>query len=664
MARYWVGGSGNVSDTAHWSTTSGGAGGASVPNSGEDAIFDAASNTTAYTVTVDASMTCLNLNFSAAPSVSGTITLAGSSPRVITVWGHVTMLAGMTNSFTGTVSMVATSGTKVITSNAIGFAFIVIAGSGGTFQLADNLVFNIGGPHFRKDAGTFDPNGKTVTFNAGSMFIDSALNFYDLTITGTAAKTGSIRISGDITVSNTFTVNGNSLINRLLVNSLTAGTPITITAAVVSMSNVDFMDVTGAGAGTWTGTSIGNALGNSGITFTTPVTRYWVGNTNSWSSTSAWSASSGGASGASVPLCHDTVIFDVNSCTSSGRTITIDMPRVGADVTMTSMVNNPGLSAATSWTLYGSLALSAGMQALTGAPIFAGRSSHTITMNGCTLRGPVVGVFGGTFSMLDAMNTSGTGAMVITAGTTFNTNNFNWTSAGSNAGLTVNGTINMGSSVFTFTNSTSAGWIAGAASTINAGTSVIKYLDSTATAKAFAGGGKTYATLWFSGTGTGTFDVTGSNTFTEFKADANLSLRFTAGTTTTAATWTIGNGCTIGSITAAGHTLAKSGGGHVSVYGCTISRSTASPAATFYAAGSTDGGNNVSWTFSGFPYTLSGAAGSFTESGQAASLLYGRRLAADVGAFVLAGQAASNVNLISNPRYVIRRRARNFTIRA
>jgi len=39
--RYWVGGSGNWSNTAHWSVTSGGTGGASLPDSQTSCYFDA-----------------------------------------------------------------------------------------------------------------------------------------------------------------------------------------------------------------------------------------------------------------------------------------------------------------------------------------------------------------------------------------------------------------------------------------------------------------------------------------------------------------------------------------------------------------------------------------------------------------------------------------------
>lgn len=52
------------------------------------------------------------------------------------------------------------------------------------------------------------------------------------------------------------------------------------------------------------------------------ATRYWVGGSGTWnaSSTANWSASSGGASGASAPVAADTVIFDANSGTGTCTT--------------------------------------------------------------------------------------------------------------------------------------------------------------------------------------------------------------------------------------------------------------------------------------------------------------------------------------------------------
>lgn len=61
--RYWVGGGGNWKDTPHWSESSGGAGGASVPNQSDDVFFDSNSSSGNFEVTFDQSSNkCLNLN--------------------------------------------------------------------------------------------------------------------------------------------------------------------------------------------------------------------------------------------------------------------------------------------------------------------------------------------------------------------------------------------------------------------------------------------------------------------------------------------------------------------------------------------------------------------------------------------------------------------------
>ena len=106
---YWVGGSGNITDAAnHWAATSGGAPGAgNLPSSTTDAIFDVLSNITAYTVTVDATFTCRDLLFNAAPA-AGTITLGGAS-GVLNVHGSLLMLAGMSCTALNTIKFAATT---------------------------------------------------------------------------------------------------------------------------------------------------------------------------------------------------------------------------------------------------------------------------------------------------------------------------------------------------------------------------------------------------------------------------------------------------------------------------------------------------------------------------------------------------------------------------
>ena len=64
--RFWVAGTGNWSDINHWSLTSGGVPGASVPLTADDAIFDALSGLTAPSVvTLDVAVLINTLDYSA-----------------------------------------------------------------------------------------------------------------------------------------------------------------------------------------------------------------------------------------------------------------------------------------------------------------------------------------------------------------------------------------------------------------------------------------------------------------------------------------------------------------------------------------------------------------------------------------------------------------------
>jgi hypothetical protein len=127
---------------------------------------------------------------------------------------------------------------------------------------------------------------------------------------------------------------------------------------------------------------------------------------------------------------------------------------------------------------------------------------------------------------------------------------------------------------------------------------------TSASAKTFAGGGKTWGAL--NQGGAGALTITGSNTFSEIKnTAAPCSVLFTAGTTSTVTTFSLtgsaGNLVTVGSVTAATHTLSKSGG-TVSVDYLSISQSIATGGAAWYAgANSTNGGSNTGWIFSAAP---------------------------------------------------------------
>lgn len=170
--------------------------------------------------------------------------------------------------------------------------------------------------------------------------------------------------------------------------------------------------------------------------FTTP--RYWVGGTGNWdaSTTTHWSATSGGAGGASVPTSANDVVFDFNS---------------------------------------------------------------------------------------------GSGTTTVTAAANCNSLNT----------VAFTGTINLSNQIITLTGSGNV-WNLTIGFTLISGTSTIKLTDATSSSKTFNGMGLIYSNIFMTGSGTGAYTITGSNTFNDFKVDTPPhTVNFTEGTTQTLTTFTV-----------------------------------------------------------------------------------------------------------------------------
>ena len=565
VGKYWVGGTGNWSDTTHWSASSGGAGSAGVPTSTDDVYFDSASNATAYTVTVDAAATTRDLVFFAAPSSSGTVTFTDSA--TLNVYGNISLLSGMTFAANGVIWTQKASGTQTITSNGVtitstGTAFRF--NGAGIVQLVDTL--RVSGSLLLA-AGTFDPNGQDTILNSTSgSTLTGTFTFYKLTRTGAANTVGALTLANDITVTDTFTVTGAAANQHVIVQSSVLGTPRTITAAAVSLSNVDFMDITGAGAATWSGTSLGDALGNSGITFTTAATQYWyttTTGTKTWSTAGNWFLGSGGTGGAGrVPLPQDNVVFDASSIGAASTTVSADMPRLGRDIDWTGVTNSPTFSSAasTAWSIYGSATFVSGMTVSENSGMsFYGRGTHTLTSAGRVFNGGVnFFSVGGTYTLTD--NFSCGNYTQLISGTLTAQGDVTSGSITISTGGTAK-TVNMGPGTWTVASATGS-WVAGASLVaVNADTSTIKFTGTGATSKQFSGGGYIYNNLWLSGAGTGNFTITGSNTFNDFKADTPPhTIIFTAGTTQTVNTWHVSGQALDGNTVKFGQVFATSGG--------------------------------------------------------------------------------------------------------
>jgi len=653
--RYWVGGTGNWSDTAHWSDSSNGAGGFSVPTATDDVYFDA--NSGVGTATVDVAASTKNLDFT-----GYTGTFAGTA--ALNIAGSLKMASGMTRTYTGAITFSATS-----TGNTITLAGKTLGGSvtfnnsSGGWTLQD--AFNVGTATITLTSGSLDTNSQTITCgvfsssnsntrsltlgsslitcstawaaawnfatvtgltlnagtsqinltgssptfsgggktynnvtlnSAGTVTISGANTFTNLTRIGTAVVTDQLSLGANQIITGTLTLTGNSVTNRLLAYSSAVGTARILTAATVSVTNADFQDITGAGTGNWdlsaiTGKS-GNCGGNSGITFTPSADQHWINaNGGTWSTSGNWTSR--------VPLPQDNVFIDKAFGTS--QTVTADMPRLGASINFTGATWTTGLTFTLSTTasIYGSLTLINGLTLGTGTTVltFAGRGSYNFTSNGLTFeKGITLAAYGGTLTLQDALTLGVTRTLTITIGT-FNANNKDVTAGLVSMGS--GGTNIMGSGTWTLTGT---GTVWTGAGTVSSTGSTIKIINASATAKTFAGGGKIYNNIWFTGAGTGNFILTGSNTFNDFRVDTPPhTIQFTAGINTTVTTFTVsgiaGNLMTIGSVTAATHTLTKAGGGTITCDYCSISYSNATPVTTWYATNSTNGGTNTGWTF-------------------------------------------------------------------
>ena len=492
VTRYWVGGSGSFSQTTHWSTSSGGSSGASVPTTTDTATWDSSSASGNYTATIDGS-----------PTVA-----------------------------------------------------------------------------------TFTYNGRTEILDV-------------------------ITLSGSLTVTGTLTINGNSATNRLYINSSVPGTARTITAATVSATNVDFQDITGAGAGSWdlsaiTGKS-GDCGGNTSITFTTGATQTFSGTVSDSWSTNAWTSR--------VPLCQDDVV--ISSAFSSAQTVTGDMPRLGKSIDFSGASWS---GTALNWTLtsglapsvFGSITMKSGMtmtHASSGLTVEA-RSNASITSNGITfVSGTTINMPGATFSLADNLTapTSSAGVWTVNyGGLDFNGKNFTGGGVASTGSTTRSvtcgtGTLDIGatSTVWNFATTTNL--------TFSCASATIIVSNTSATAKTFAGGGLTYGTVTFSGDN---ITVTGANTFATLNvntAGRTTGLLLTNGVTQTitatfATNGTGGNLAKMWSSSAGSAATVSKSSGTVCVDFMSLKDSTATGGATWYAGtGSSNVSGNTGWNFLACP---------------------------------------------------------------
>ena len=533
---YWnLAAGGNWSATA-WATGSGGSvADTNFPLAQDTVIVENTGLDTSATITINTRWNIGTLNSS---TRTNAMTLASGSNTPL-FYGNFTYGSGVTPTGTGTYTF-ANRSTKTLNSGGKTFTQpVTIDAPSGSVQLVTNNLTLQSTLTTTLTQGTLDLNNFTL-----STGLFNASNSNTRTI---AFGTGQISCTGTGTVWTTATITGLTTTGTQVVNVTSAGsTAITVSTGALSEANSISYNFTG---------------GTYALTFL-DVTNY-----------SARSVNFTGYAGTLAEL------------------------------------SDP---AAAPVIIYGDLTLSAGMTltaSTTGNGLSFRKTSGTsnITTNGKII--PFILAFngvGGTFVLQDNLTTSGATSDVFLNNGTLDLNGKTLTPGSTfvTGTGTKNLTFNGGTLVcslgvpLAFNNFVPTGF------TTTAGTGTGTISMTAATAKTFVGGGSTYNCTVNQG-GAGALTITGSNTFSDitntYSATGATSILFTAATTSTFTNWnasgSAGNLLTIGSVTAASHTLSKASGIVTATY-LSISRSTATGGAGWYAgANSTDSGNNSGWLF-------------------------------------------------------------------
>lgn len=247
--------------------------------------------------------------------------------------------------------------------------------------------------------------------------------------------------------------------------------------------------------------------------------RYWVGGTGTWDTTSTtnWSATTGGTAGASVPTAADSVFFDQ----AATYTVTLTGALTCLDITTSGATGTATFAGAGSLAISGSMTLKLLTSWNTGPLTFNSTTTgKTITTNGITISSSMTfnGVGGG-WTLGSALNINS--GLTITAGD-LNTSasNFAITCLTLSATSASTSSLTLNASTVTISFPTALS-LTGTGFTLNAGTSTINLTSGTGIT--FNSKGLTFYNVAFTVSSPGrSHTISGVNTFN------NLSFPATA----------------------------------------------------------------------------------------------------------------------------------------
>ncbi len=356
-AYFWVGGTGNWSDAAHWSAISGGGGGAGVPAGGDLATFDGGSGGGICTVDAVVGIQGLSMNagnttniilganltaglgitvtagtfdsvsfkattFLAPLTVSSTIKVGGATfaDSFATIGGAVTLNAGSTVEY-------SRSGDQTI-NNTLNYANLATSGSGtktlgGNTTITENLVVGAG--------TTVDP----VTFKITATGVASNLNLSGTIKADSAAFTDNY--SGFVT----YTINAGSTVNY------------TRNGAQAITNAFNYSDLTVSGTGTKTFAGNATATGTFTDTVNNSILTFNAGSTYAFTNIAI-----NGTAGNNVTMQSSAAgnawLFNVTQASPTVSFVTVRDSNAsgGSQITATNNVTNSGGN--TNWNFGGS----------------------------------------------------------------------------------------------------------------------------------------------------------------------------------------------------------------------------------------------------------------------------------------------------------------------
>jgi len=668
VAKYRIGGgTANFTDNTKWSLSSGGANNTTAPTSADDAFLDANSGAGTITVstgTAAKSLTCTGFTGTLAGASNATVNLYGnlvlSTGMTLTFQGYFRFNAsGSINTVGKTIGLldVVGSGVTLTLASAVtcsdgilvrggtlntsasnyalscsyltstGSSTITLNGSTVTctygisnaaaWSVSSTTTINSGTSTISLTGAValFDGGGKTynrVTTSATTQLgvRDAGNTFTNLTLTSpTATGTTFHRFFGNQTIG-TLIASGTSITQRIGIYGSAGSWTIPLIGSVTltvttwtTKSDIDFSGITASGAA-WSGTRLGDAEGNSNITFPTPKTVYWnLAGTNDVTAT-GWATTSGGTPAANnFPLPQDTIIFDNSSAGTQVNIVagfnygTVDS---SARSTALALTLNGTFYVLGNWSNGSGLTITA-----TGGNLaFNSRNSRTLKSAGKFPTSNNISIVGGgTLLLLDNLSTVGN--FTLQYGTLnadgYSVQTFRFLIQGGAASKTL--AFGTGG-VWTIDASGSSAWNTSAGSVITI-TGSVRVDMTSASAKTFGGLSLNYSGMTLNQAGAGTLTVTGSNTFANitntYAATGATTISLTAGTTQTVSSFTAsgapGKLLTLQSTTPGTRATLSDASGAINVSYLNIKDIAATGGASWTATDSIDGGNNTGWVF-------------------------------------------------------------------